>query len=129
MSMGLALSRDDNERRAYGSVPAEIHQLIVDEYEKTGVVPTSTTLSELTGISQGTVAQTMKRLCDEGLLAQPYGPRTPYVPLYRPDGARVKPVLVVIGEDGKEVPREAGEEKSAVELLREALRKMEAQEG
>lgn len=118
-----------DDRRAWGSVPAELHRIVVEQYERTGAVPAAVVLGELANMHPVLVRRTLKQLCDEGVLAQPHGERSPYVPLYRPDGARVKPVLVVIGEDGQEVPREAGEEKSAVELLREALRKMEGQDG
>jgi DNA-binding Lrp family transcriptional regulator len=113
-----------DERRAWGSLPKEVHEALVRGYEKTGVSPPAQVIAEDIGSSPSTVSRVLKGLCADGLIAQPYGGRSGYIPLYRPDGTRVKPVLVATGE---EVPRGSSEEKSAVELLREALRKMEGQ--
>lgn len=124
MSVGLVMS---DERRAWGSVPMELHRIVLEEYERTGAVPSAGILAELAEMNPTLVRRTLKQLCEEGLLVQPHGERSPYVPLYRPDGARVKPKLVVVDSEGEEqVSDTTGvdlKQVSTEELLAEALRR------
>jgi DNA-binding transcriptional regulator YhcF (GntR family) len=127
VTMGACLSMaDEGERRAWGSVPAELHRVVVEEYERTGLVPPANTLAELAGMHPTLVRRTLKQLCDEGFLAQPHGDRSGYIPLRRPDGTRVRPALLPVEEDG-EVRAEGPQ--TASEILEEALRKVRALEG
>ena len=124
--MGASLQMsDEGERRAWGSVPAELHRVVVEEYERTGLVPPANTLAELAHMHPTLVRRTLKQLCDDGFLAQPHGDRSGYIPLRRPDGTRVRPALLPV-EEG-EVRAEAPQ--TASEILEEALRKVRALEG
>ncbi len=122
--MGCELLMSDG-RRDWGSVPSEIHKIAVDEYDKTGAIPPAGVLSELTGIGRVAVTRALKQLMAEGLIAQPHGERAPYVPLFRPDGTRVRPVLVEVGKEA--VVQE--EPKSTAELLEEVARRVRELEG
>lgn len=117
-----------SDRRPKGSIPTEVHRVGVQEYERTGSFPPATVISELTGIDRVAVTRALKGLCEEGILAQPHGGRAPYVPLYRPDGTRVRPVLVAVEGGDEELPI-ALAPRSAVDLLREALERLENGEG
>lgn len=133
MGIGLWMG-EDNERRAWGSVPAELHRIAVDEYERTGLIPSAQSLADLAQMHPTLVRRTLKQLCDAGLLAQPQGERSGYIPLRRPDGARVKPVLVVVSEDSltvEAVPpgRSPEEVERALELLDAARQLMEVAAG
>lgn len=118
--MGDAMS-DADERRRRGSVPIQVHQTLYEEYNRTGSPPPAHVLSELTGIDVGSVRRALRTLQEEGLVAQPHGDRAPYIPLYRPDGVRMRHLLV---------PAESGEQpaRDASALLEEALHKVRALE-
>jgi hypothetical protein len=123
------------QRRPKGSVALEVHEIALSEYERTGSVPPAHVLAELTGIDRVSITRALKQLCDEGQLGQPHGDRAPYIPLRRPDGTRVKPVLMVVDEGQTETLEEvtAGhtpeEVKRALELRDEARQWMELTEG
>jgi hypothetical protein len=123
-----------DERRARGSVPELVHQVLVDEFERTGSPPPPRVISELTGISSVYLTQILKLLCDRGDIIQPHGDRAPYIPLRRPDGTRVKPVLIVVSEgsqvvEAPPVGRSPEEVERALNLLDAARHLMEAAAG
>ncbi len=91
----------------------------MEEYERTGAPPPANTIADKLGVDPPTVSKALKQLLLEGVLSQPYGPRSPYIPVQRPDGTKVRPVLVEIGKEPESV------ERGVVDLLREALRKAE----
>ena len=131
MSGAFLLGED---RRAYGSVPLEIHRFVVNEYEHTGSIPPVPVITERTGVDPGSVRRALKQLCDEGVLAQPHGDRAPYIPVRRSDGTRVKPVLLTVSEDSltvEAVPpgRSPEEVERALELLDAARHLMEVAAG
>ncbi len=111
-----------DERRPRGSVPLEVHKTLVDEFQRTGSPPPANVISDITGIDPVVVRRALKQLCDDGVLVQPHGHRAPYIPLFRPDGTRVRPVLVEVGKEPT-VLRE--EPKSTAEMLKELLRRVE----
>ncbi len=111
-----------DKRRPRGSVPGEVHQALIDEFERTGCPPPINIIAEVTGIDPVVVGRALKSLCDEGLVIQPYGSRAPYVPLVRPDGTRVRPVLVVVDEGGHQ--EEKPKPQTAAEIMEEALRRV-----
>lgn len=125
MSAGASMS----ERRAWGSAPAEIHRIVVEEYERTGAVPPAQTLADMSNMHPTLVRRVLKQLVNEGQLAQPHGERAAYVPLYRPDGTQVRPVLVEVKAGKMETPTPIQADKSVTDLLREALKKAEELEG
>lgn len=120
MRSGLALVGDDRRKR--GSVPAEVHEILWDEYSRTGSPPPANYIADVTGIGVTAVRRALRALHEEGILAQPHGERAPYIPLYRPDGTRVRPVLVAVDDEGGDV--KVQEPKSTAELLEEALRRV-----
>ncbi len=81
-------------RSSQENIPATIHQAILGEYERTGAVPPSAVLAEMTDLDQGLVRRALRALLNQGVLAQPHGERAPYVPLRRLDGSPVKPTLL-----------------------------------
>lgn len=76
-------------KRPKGSIPVELHAAIIEEFEKTGAVPPGSVLAEITGIGPDLVRRAMRGLVERGVLHQPYGKGSPYVPLQYPDGNSV----------------------------------------
>ncbi len=111
---------DDSDRRARGSVPTEVHRVLVEELDSTGSIPPAHVIADITGIGVTAVRRALRSLHDDGLLAQPHGPRAPYIPLFRPDGTRVRPVLVEVGKE----PSAQEEPKSTAELLEELSKRL-----
>lgn len=114
-------------RRDWGSVPNEIHRVAVEEYRRTGAIPPAGVLADLTGIGRVAVTRALKQLVADGMLAQPHGERAPYIPLYHPDGTRVRPALIVVSEEnGAMVQEQAAPDLSQVsaeELAAELVRR------
>lgn len=124
--MSVSLAED---RRAWGSLPGEVHRILVEEYERTGVSPPASMIAEKMGSDPPSISRILKQLMAEGLIAQPHGPRSGYIPLCRPDGTQVRPVLVEVKAGKAETPDPIQADKSVTELLREALKKAEKLEG
>lgn len=127
MGVGLA-----EERKPWGSLPGEVHEALVTGYEQTGVSPPVNVLAEMVGSDSTSVGRALKSLIHQGLIAQPHGPRSGYIPLYRPDGTRVKPKLVVVGGESEEEsskPEDVDlEQVSTEKLLIEVLRRTQKDE-
>lgn len=78
------------KRRPRGSIPVEIHQIILSEYKRTGAVPPAIYLAKVTGINPVLVRRALRTLVDSGVVIQPYGEKTSYVPALELDGSPFK---------------------------------------
>lgn len=70
----------DESRRAWGSVPEEVLAAAEDFWRRHGAIPPPTFLAEATGIHPSVVRRALRRLVDEGSLAQPFGAGGAYIP-------------------------------------------------
>lgn len=114
------------DRRAWGSLAGEVHQVIVDGYEETGVSPPAQVIAERVDAAPAAISRALKSLLADGLIAQPYGARSGYIPLYRPDGTQVRPMLVEVKDGIVKKPESTPPTRSITELLQEVLQRVES---
>lgn len=91
-----------SSRRPKGSLPTNVLDALVDDFERLGVPPTAAIIGERLGIGGSVVSRVLRQLVDEGALAQPHGERGPYVPLRRSDGTPVAVRLIDVEDQAEQ---------------------------
>lgn len=96
----------------------QIYRRAAEEYYTHGAVPAAHWLAADLDIDASVIRRELRRLAEDGALAQPHGDRSPYVPTRTPDGTPARLVLVVGDEATPAAPTSADASDPIIELVR-----------